>query len=224
MKQDIYPNIKLVNCVSEVEFAELVCLNLFNKYVQTINRSRNFNLVLSGGRTPILIYEYLRINYLNKFDWEKVFFYFVDERCVKPSSPISNYFNAKKHLFDYIDLPNVIRLKGEIDPLKAANEYDGLLKGVILHCAILGMGEDGHVGSIFPDSPELLELANVISTKQKHFNYRRLSLGLNAINKIECKILIINKSKAKLNILKSGDLSYPINRLSKLIVLANDSV
>lgn len=212
---------KIKHCTSDQQFAELVCSEVFKNYSEIIRVGASFNLVLSGGRTPTLIYRYLVDNYIEKIDWARVVFYFVDERCVVPASLESNYGTAKRHLFDYLGPVKVHRLKGEIDPVSAALEYEEIISDVVLHCAILGMGEDGHVGSIFPESKELCDSGDVISTKKLYKQYRRLSLTLKAINRIENKILIINKSCVKLNILESKDLRYPINRLSDLYVLSN---
>lgn len=107
------------------------------------------SFALSGGKTVGPIY---RILAGMKLPWERVDFYFADERCVPPDNPESNYFLAEETLFrpGGISLQQVRRMEGEReDRDAAARDYEALLPPV-LDVVLLGMGEDGHTASLFP--------------------------------------------------------------------------
>jgi 6-phosphogluconolactonase len=120
-------------------------------------------VALSGGSTPTALFELLASTYAGKLDWSKVEVYFCDERCVPPEHAESNFKLARDTLLSRLPISqaNIHRMKGEIDPNTAAIEYGRMLKarfgddGVDL--AILGMGEDGHTASLFPQTPALAE-------------------------------------------------------------------
>ncbi|MBV9233644.1 MAG: 6-phosphogluconolactonase [Candidatus Eremiobacteraeota bacterium] len=122
-----------------------------------------FRVALSGGNTPRPAYELLgREPLRSRIPWNDTFIYFGDERCVPPTDDRSNYAMVAKAFLDAIGLPpqNVHRIRGEVDPGIAANEYASLLRtdlGGAPHfdLVLLGVGEDGHTASLFPGaSPE----------------------------------------------------------------------
>jgi 6-phosphogluconolactonase len=89
-------------------------------------------------------------------DWSASTVYWGDERCVPPDDERSNYLLAKRTLLDRLDHPpEVHRMRGELDPAVAAEEYEAQLEGVEIELLLLGMGPDGHVASLFPGSPQL---------------------------------------------------------------------
>ncbi|GLR20194.1 6-phosphogluconolactonase [Portibacter lacus] len=143
----------------------------FSSYLKDlINVDHQVFIALSGGSTPKAIFDYMAENFKDSIDWANVHFYWGDERCVPPEDAESNYKMTVDHLFSKIDLPkeNIHRVKGENDPeaekLRYAKEmYDDMITkdGVpIFDLVILGMGDDGHTASIFPDSIELWESPN----------------------------------------------------------------
>jgi 6-phosphogluconolactonase len=90
-------------------------------------------------------------------DWGKIHLYWVDERCVPPDDPESNFGMTRKHLLDQVPLPteNIHRIAGELEPSEAANQYEEMLKNTlgaapVFDLLMLGMGNDGHTASIFP--------------------------------------------------------------------------
>jgi len=124
-------------------------------------------IALSGGSTPKVLFQALAEKYAEDIPWHKIHFFWGDERCVAPTHDDSNYKMTKTLLLDPINFPEnqVHRVKGEIDPEVAAEDYERQIR---LHLEekeawpafdliILGMGSDGHTASIFPHQMELLE-------------------------------------------------------------------
>ena len=121
----------------------------------------SFHVALSGGETPRAAYELLAQDpFREELSWSDVFVYFGDERCVPPDDEQSNYRMARKAFLDAVGIPhgNVHRIRGEIDPGHAANEYASILRtdlGNVPHLdlVLLGLGPDGHTASLFPGTP-----------------------------------------------------------------------
>ena len=107
------------------------------------------HIALSGGKTPELAHETAAEL---QPDWSRVELWWGDERCVPPDDERSNYAMAKRSLLDRLATPpaHVHRIRGELDPEAAADEYDAALHGVRLRLNVLGIGPDGHTASLFP--------------------------------------------------------------------------
>ena len=126
-----------------------------------------FHLAISGGKTPDLLFAVLAEKYPQSPLWQKVNLWWVDERMVPPTHPESNFGVAQKLLFSQISIPeeNIHRIKGENNPQEEALSYSSqILKTLpqsenlpVFDLILLGMGDDGHTASIFPDQMKLLE-------------------------------------------------------------------
>jgi 6-phosphogluconolactonase len=124
-------------------------------------QKRPFQLVLSGGSTPRAVHELLA---KSEVDWNGVHFFWGDERCVPPESSESNFRMAKETLLSRIDVQDyqIHRMRGEASPQQAATEYQEEIfqhfhSQAIPHFdfVFLGMGEDGHTASLFPNTSAL---------------------------------------------------------------------
>jgi 6-phosphogluconolactonase len=117
-----------------------------------------FYVALSGGNTPRRTYELLGQEPLRtQISWSDTFIYFSDERCVPPSDEQSNFHMVQRELLENIQIPsgNVHRIRGEVDPGIAANEYASILRADLggtphFDLMMLGLGPDGHTASLFP--------------------------------------------------------------------------
>lgn len=110
-------------------------------------------LVLAGGTTPKRCYELLA-----ELDvqWGRVSVLFGDERCVPPDHPDSNYRMVKESLLDRVAPATVYRMPAELGPDEGADAYAEVVANVApLDLVLLGVGEDGHVASLFPGHPLL---------------------------------------------------------------------
>jgi len=113
----------------------------------------NFALALCGGSTGRACYERVAQEALQKIDWWEVDFYWGDERCVPPDDPDSNQRMAREVLLEKIGAANAIYpMRCEEGPEAYQMRLAELGQFDLVH---LGMGPDGHVASLFPDSPAL---------------------------------------------------------------------
>jgi len=153
--------------VNEEHFADLEELHtkaahLFAELAaQSILARSRFIVALSGGSTPLPIYQ--RLATLSGIDWSRVHVFWSDERCVSPDDPASNYAAARAALLDRIrgPSPHVHRIPAEDPPSEAADRYEGTVRTIIpngrFDLILLGMGVDGHTASLFPDHEALCE-------------------------------------------------------------------
>lgn len=114
-----------------------------------------FRIAFPGGRTPRSLLERLsREPYHEAIDWSRVQVLQVDERAVPPDHPDSNYRLLREALLDPLgsEAPLARRMAAESpDPAQAARDYARELE-LPLDLLVLGMGEDGHIASLFPGS------------------------------------------------------------------------
>jgi 6-phosphogluconolactonase len=111
------------------------------------------SLVLAGGTTPRRCYEILAGL---EVEWGRVAVLFGDERCVAPDHPDSNYRMAREALLGRVAPATVYRMPAELGPEEGAKAYARVVESVApLDFVLLGVGEDGHVASLFPGHPLL---------------------------------------------------------------------
>lgn len=131
----------------------------FAAIVHDAVRERGRALVsLTGGSTPKKMYEALARD--AHVPWSDVHLFWGDERAVPPDHTDSNYGMARNALIAHVPIPavQVHRMRGELPPDEAAREYERELMGTF-DLMLLGLGEDGHIASIFPGSAVLEEHA-----------------------------------------------------------------
>lgn len=110
-------------------------------------------LVLTGGTSPTRCYQLLA-----ELDvpWGRVSVLFGDERCVPPLDAESNYRLARENLLDRVNPATVYRIPAELGPEEGADLYAEVVANTApFDVVLLGVGEDGHVNSLFPGHPAL---------------------------------------------------------------------
>jgi 6-phosphogluconolactonase len=153
------------------------------------------SVALSGGSTPQSFYKLLaEPAYSQRIPWNEVHFFWGDERCVPPKHKESNYGIARSLLLSKIPIPdeNVHRMAGEKEPQLAAAEYEktlfdffGLSPGdwPRFDLMLMGIGEDGHTASLFPDNEALANQKNLtVAPYVGKLKAHRLTLTLPVIN------------------------------------------
>ena len=186
-----------------------------------------FRIALSGGNTPRPVYtEFARI--ARDISWDRVHFTFGDERCVPPDDAQSNFRMARESLFVPGAVPerSVARIKGEIDPQLAAQEYeDGLdllaaQGGEMIYrhdLILLGVGDDGHTASLFPETAAMDEkVRKVVGNFVPKFDSWRITFTYPLINQARhiCFLANANKNPALLEEILAGDQQYPAARVA----------
>jgi 6-phosphogluconolactonase len=124
-----------------------------------------FHVAVSGGHTPKRFFELLaELPEAASLPWDKIQLFWVDERYVPPNSPRSNYKLAADTFLGRVAIPdaNVHRIPTEYADIKiAAHRYEDTIREVfrlgqndipVFDLIVLGMGVEGHTGSLFPDS------------------------------------------------------------------------
>ena len=136
-----------------------------NFFAEKVKESDSFHVALSGGSTPKIVFDVLANEFGSDLDWNKVHFYWGDERCVPPTDDESNYKMTVEHLLSKIEIPeeNIHRIKGENEPKGEAVRYSEVIEQYLsesngiptFDLVILSMGDDGHTASIFPHEIDL---------------------------------------------------------------------
>ncbi|MEO8085454.1 MAG: 6-phosphogluconolactonase [Bacteroidota bacterium] len=133
---------------------------------KAVNEKGRFVISLSGGKTPENLYSILsKSPFREKIPWQKTDVYWGDERCVPLNDERNNAHRAKTLLLEKVDIPvaNIHPVPVNLAPETAAKEYENEIKNYFLpeisrfDLIILGLGENGHTASLFPDTKILEE-------------------------------------------------------------------
>lgn len=126
---------------------------------RAVERRGAAHVALAGGSTPRPVYHRLTEEpWRDALPWPEVEWFWSDERCVPPDDPRSNYHLAREALLAPAPVPEgrVHRVHGELPPAQAVAAYEAEIASVLgtvplFDLVLLGMGEDGHTASLFPD-------------------------------------------------------------------------
>jgi 6-phosphogluconolactonase len=125
---------------------------------ESIAARGKFSVALSGGNSPKKLYELLASAYHEKVEWDKVYFFFGDERNVPQTDKDSNYLMAKKALFDPLNIStlNIFPVDTSLAPKDAAQKYQEEIETFFdegelsFDLILLGLGDNSHTASLFP--------------------------------------------------------------------------
>lgn len=159
---------------------------------ESVHAHGQFTIALSGGTTPAVLFALLvKPPYIDKIDWKKTFIFWGDERVVPLDSPQNNAHNAKADLLDHIDIPaeNVFPIPTNLPPAEAAIRYENILKQFFkadlpkFDLILLGMGDNGHMASLFPHTTILHETHAIVKEVWvEEVNMERISFTAPLIN------------------------------------------
>lgn len=139
-------------------------------FVQIVNtaikENGKCNVVLSGGNSPKKLYElFTSPAYKQQIDWDKIYFFFADERYVPFTDAANNGLMVKKEMFETLRIAdaNVFYINTALPPGNAAKQYEQRIlshfkdKPLRFDLVLLGLGDNAHTASLFPHTPVLQE-------------------------------------------------------------------
>ena len=163
-------------------------------------------IALSGGSTPKTTFALLgnpAEPYRAQIPWDKLELYWVDERCVPPDQPDSNFRMTREALLDKVPLPpaQIFRIQGELDPEEAASRYEFDIRRSfrleggelpVFDLVVLGLGPDGHTASLFPHTEGLHEIMRIaIANHVVQKETWRVTLTWSVINRARDVVFLI---------------------------------
>ena len=172
---------------------------------EAVRERGRFTIALSGGSTPKSLYNLLATNARTTLPWDRMHFFWSDERHVPPTDPESNYQMANEAMLSKVPVPpgNVYRAPAENpDAAAAAAAYEATMRKVFqlqpgqfpkFDLILLGMGPDGHTASLFPGTAGLQEKARlVIANWVEKLKTHRLTFTLPVINAARCVSFLVS--------------------------------
>lgn len=172
---------------------------------EAVKERGRFTVALSGGSTPKNLFNLLATNARNSLPWDRMFFFWGDERHVPPKDPESNYRMADEAMLSKVPVPaeNVFRMAGENpDAAAAAESYEQTLRKFFqlnpgefprFDLILLGMGPDGHTASLFPGTAGLQEKSRlVIANWVEKLKTHRLTFTLPVLNAARCVAFLVS--------------------------------
>ena len=211
---------KIVNKKSEKSLINQFIRDFKKDYLRKKKQNKRFSFVLTGGKSPIRLYRKLaKIN----IDWNNIDLFWVDERHVSHFSKNSNYRLVINELIKKIKInkENIFPIKTQKSISKCSSDYSSSIKKyfknkkISFDYCLLGMGLDGHIASLFPNSDNLYK--KFISYPVIRKDFKRITLSLNIINNSKKILLWLNnkpKVKAYLRLIREGK-KIPVNNLNK---------
>ena len=182
--------------------------------VEAVRSKGRFFVALCGGSTPRGLYTLLADQAQRSLPWEKIFFFWGDERHVPPDHPDSNYRMAFEALLSKVPIPseNIFRIHAEEkDTDIAAREYEQTLAPFFhlksgefprFDLMLLGMGPEGHTASLFPGTRALQEKKRlVVANWVDKLNAYRITMTLPVLNHSACVLFLVS-GRDKANILR----------------------
>lgn len=187
-------------------------------------------LAFSGGTTPLRAFRALAGE---DVPWDRVHLLQVDERVAPSGDPERNYYQLKEALIERIAIPsaNIHFMPVEEEDLEeGARRYGSILRRIagtppVLDLVQLGLGEDGHTASLFPEDPALRIVDEDVAVTGLHKGRRRMTLTFAAIDRARCILWLVTGSgkSAALERLRAGDRSIPAGRVrsDRAVLLAD---
>jgi len=172
---------------------------------QSVKERGRFTIALSGGSTPKSLYNLLATNARTTLPWDKMFFFWGDERHVPPDDPESNYRMAAETMLSKAPVApgNVFRFATENpDAAEVADNYEKTLRKFFqlapdavpsFDLILLGMGPDGHTASLFPGTAALHEKTRLaVANWVDKLKTNRLSVTLPVLNAARCVAFLVS--------------------------------
>lgn len=204
-----------------LDSADALCEAAAAEFLSTaadaVQEHGSFSVALAGGSTPKALYAMLATDpqLRTQLQWDKLYFFFGDERHVPPDHPDSNFRMAQEAMLSKVSLSpqQVARIKSEYaDAQQAAREYEQTLRDFFCLAAgqlprfdlvLLGMGPDGHTASLFPGTRALREGKRlVVSNWVEKLGTDRITITVPVLNNA-ARVLFLVQGEEKASALKA---------------------
>jgi 6-phosphogluconolactonase len=172
---------------------------------EAVEERGRFTIALSGGSTPRSLYNLLATNARTSLPWDRMFFFFGDERHVPSTDKDSNFRMANEAMLSKVPIPeaNIFRVPAENpDAAAAAEAYEQSLRKFfslepgqvpIFDVILLGLGPDGHTASLFPGTAALQEKSRlVVANWVEKFSTHRITFTLPVLNAARCVAFLVS--------------------------------
>lgn len=167
-----------------------------------IDRSGTFDVVVSGGSTPVPLFRALATR--SDLPWARTRVYWADERFVPPEDERSNAGAARKAFLDQVGIPpgNIVAWPILATPADSAAAYAATLRSTLgstptFDLTLLGMGDDGHTASLFPGTGAVNAKGLTVSLKPPSQPNPRLSLTSEALSRSRVVAFLIEGEKKR---------------------------
>ena len=210
--KSILPDAEALGRETAVIFAKLA--------LAAIEARSRFLVCLSGGSTPLIAYQFLAQPAYKDLPWQKIVFFWGDERCVPADDPQSNYNQAFQALLCHVPVikKNIHRINAELPCQLAQDNYAQILSRYSatqkpwprFDLVLLGLGEDGHIASLAPGSPGLQPDSPPILPAQLAYQDRpsqRLTLTLPVFNSAREVIFLVSGANKKAALAAAWDIA-----------------
>jgi 6-phosphogluconolactonase len=195
------PEIRILK--NAAELFEAAAAEFAAQASSAVRANGTFTVALSGGSTPKTLYSLLATK--PGIPWDKIHFFWGDERHVAPDQPESNYRMANEALLSKVPVraEHIFRIHSEEkDAAAAALQYEQTLKDFFrlspgkfprFDLIFLGVGPDGHTASLFPGTSALSEKNRlVVSNWVAKFNTDRITFTFPVLNAAACVIFLLS--------------------------------
>jgi 6-phosphogluconolactonase len=214
---------------SPAELAERAAARFTELANRALGARGRFTVALAGGSTPRALYSVLADPagpFRSRIAWQRIEFFWGDERHVPPEHPDSNFRMATEAMLARVPVSpqQVHRIEAELASAEAAERYEGVLRSVFdlapgelarFDLVLLGMGSEGHTGSLFPGSAALHEeRRQVVAVWVEKLGVERITLTPPVLNAARCVIFLVagGEKAATLHEVLEGELrpdTYP---------------
>jgi 6-phosphogluconolactonase len=219
------PEIRILKTAAEL--FEAAAAEFAASASQAVRASGRFTVALSGGSTPKALYSLLATQ--SDIPWDKIYFFWGDERHVPPDHPESNYRMTSEALLSKIPArpENIFRIHAEEkEPAAAALQYEQSLEDFFhlspsefprFDLVLLGIGSDGHTASLFPATAALNETQRlVVANWVPKFSTYRLTFTFPVLNAAACVMFLASgpdKAAILHQVLENSSANLPSQRV-----------
>jgi len=206
-KHTVYNHLEVFLTIDDLNIAAAkFIVDMANK---AITEKGKFVISFSGGQTPVKLYSILaKSPFGEQIEWGKTFIFWGDERCVPLEDERNNAHQAKIKLLDKVNIPgsNIHPIQVNLTPPEAANKYEKEIKDFFgdeplqFDLVLLGLGENGHTASLFPQAKILHEQAEgVREVYVEEEKMSRITMTAPLINQAHhILFLVAGKNKAEI--------------------------